>query len=182
MLSDVYKLLESDQQYYMIYKSRGIHNLISGSQVKAEADRLVNHKRVMHFEQAPFDYQPWHIMGICDLVIGAFTSSAPLESVAGGVKTVCYVPSERFNKQALIINTFGRFCAYGYQQLKGNVEYWLKQCSQEDFGAFQDKYIKRYVDSFCDGRAGQRLRSLLMIEQANQPRYQSPAVRELEAV
>lgn len=158
MLRDVRHLLESNEDYFIIYKSRGSRRILDGSPAKREFDKIVKHKRVIYFENAPFNYSANHIIGASDLVVGAFTSSVPMESVVGGIKTICYVPSERFAKSEFIINTFPRFCARGYEELKEYTDHWLYSCTEEDFDNFQNDYIKKYVDSYCDGQATNRLR------------------------
>ncbi len=170
MINDVYRLLESNKDYYILFKSRGYYRYSGNSDVKKEIDRLIAHERVIHVNEtkAHSDYDARCFMGICDLVIGTFTSSAPLESVAGGIRTICYVPSERFNKDVFAVNTFPRFCARGYDQLKEYTEYWLNECSEDDFRCFLDTYVKKHVDDYCDGQAMKRLHSLL-------DRYSGPA-------
>ena len=100
-------------------------------------------------------------MGVSDLVIAAFSSSVAMEAVAGGTRTICYVPSKRFDSEKFVLNSFPRFCARNYEELEKFSDYWINLCSENDFLEFQDNYIKKHVDSYCDGKALNRLYSLL---------------------
>jgi hypothetical protein len=161
MFEDVYRLLEEKSDYYCIYRSRGYSYLLPDSDLKGKVDRLISHPRVSYINKLAPRYNAFDIMGVCDLCIGAFTSSAPQESIAGTVPTICYVPSDRFDKEKFVINTFPHFCARGYDQLKKYAEYWLDECSEHDFQLFLETYIKKYIDRYCDGQATNRLQVLL---------------------
>ena len=100
-------------------------------------------------------------MGISDLAISASGSSAGFEAVAGGIKNIYYAPNGRYNNESFIMNKIPNFCAYGYEQLEGRVDYWLNQCSKDVFSGFLQQHIKKYVDSYCDGRALDRLEDIL---------------------
>ena len=160
MLSDVYDLLESREDSCMVLTHRQIEQLTEGSDLRRKFDQLRKHKRVYDARVLVPAYQAYHLMGACDLVIGGFHSSVPMESVAGGVRTLCYVP-ERLNKDIFIINTFPRFCAHNYTELEKNVDYWLNQCTDKEFQDFQDVYVRAHIDGHCDGQAKKRLRALI---------------------
>ena len=161
MMNDICHLLETNKNWYFVYKSRGGNKDLNHRGLKNSFDRLMAHDRILCADTVKEQYDVQYFIGICDLVIGVFTSSLPLESVVGGVKTVCYIPSERYNKDVFTINTFPNFCAYGYKELKERTDYWLNKCTDDDFHSFQNKYIKRYIDKHCDGQATTRLHSLL---------------------
>lgn len=161
VIDSIFRLLVANKDYYLIYKSNGIDRLLMNRYIKEAVAKLIAHERVLCVNRAALNYTPQHIMGLSDLVIGVFTSSAPVESVVGGVRSVCYVPSERFNKDVFVFNTFPRFCAFGYDELQKYANYWLHQCSNADFTEFQNTYIKKYVDSYCDGKAMTRLHKIL---------------------
>ena len=167
MIADVFRLLESNDDYYILYKARGRGNcFLKNSNVKKEFDRLVKHARVYYTnDELMPQYSGQYFMGIADLVIGAITSSVVLEAVAGGIKTVCYIPPGRFNKDVFIVKHFPCFYASGYEQLEKYTNYWLNQCSNDDFYNFQQIYIKRYIDKYCDGQAIKRVRSRLQQHQ-----------------
>lgn len=163
MFSDILRLLESNDNYYLLYKSRGDSNLSKNSKVKSISDKLINCKRVFYVNEfiANNYYQPQYFMGVSDLVISAFSSSVSMEAVAGGVRTICYVPSARFDSSKLILNEFPRFCVRNYEELEKFSDYWINCCSEEDFREFQNNYVKKYIDSYCDGKALNRLYALL---------------------
>lgn len=168
MLDDIYRFLESNNEYFIVFGSRGHYHLSEDIDVKKAFNRLIEHKRVIYINKLPALYYAFDVMGVCDLVIGAFTGSAPLESVSGGIRTLCYTP-ERFDKDFFILNNFPRFCVHNYDDLKKNADYWLYQCTEEDFCNFQSTYIHKYVDNYCDGRAVERLHSVL--QHYNKPDY-----------
>ena len=76
-------------------------------------------------------------MGVSDLVISAFSSSVTMEAVAGGVRTICYVPSARFYSDKFTLNRFPGFCARNYEELEKLSDYWINRCSEDDFLEFQ---------------------------------------------
>lgn len=160
-VNDVYRILQSNEKYYVIYRTRGRDRFSENGNVKKGVDRLIAHERVFYANKLTPHYKAYDLMGVCDLVIGCFNSSVTQESVAGGIRTICHIPSERFAKDIFTINTFPRFCALGYEQLKEYTEYWLNQCSEDDFRNFQDTYIKGYLDNYCDGKATKRLQLAL---------------------
>lgn len=160
MIEDIYQFLEKNKEYYIVFKPRKMGKFKQDSELSRKFNELINHKRVCDASARASHYKAYHLMGVCDLVIGGFGSSVPLEAAAAGIKSVCYVPP-RFNNRAIIINTFPRFCAGDYKQLEEYAHYWLHQCNEDDFRQFQNTYIRKHVDSFCDGQAMKRLQSAL---------------------
>jgi len=159
MINNIIRLLESDSNYYIIYKSRVMHKIADSSSFKSEIDKLINHERVFCSNRLVPRLMAYDLAGLCDVVIGCFFSSLTLEAVAGGIKTLCYLPDESFIGSGTVVTKFPNFCVTGYQNLDKLLKYWLVDCSREDFYTFQNAYIKDYVDIYCDGRAGERLRA-----------------------
>lgn len=174
MISDVYDFLESREDCCMVLKYRQIEQLTMDSDLRKKFDQLRAHKRVHDANALVPACQAYHLMGVCDLVIGGFHSSVPMESVAGGVRTLCYVP-ERLNKEIFVINTFPHFCAHNYTELVKNVGYWLNQCTEKEFRDFQDTYVKAHIDGYCDGQAQKRLRALIEAMNAGEKETGNPA-------
>lgn len=160
MLDDVYRLLESNDEYFIVFKTRGQYDCCGDADAKKAFNRLIEHKRVIYINKLPVVYAAFEVVGACDIAIGAFCGSVTWESVSGGIRTLCYTP-ERFNKDVFVVNSFPRFCVYNYDDLKKNVDYWLYQCNEEDFYNFQRVYINKHIDSYCDGKAKERLHSVL---------------------
>ena len=161
MLNDIYRLLESSEEYFIIFRSRAHYARSKDINLKKAANKLIGHKRVLYINRSAAQYSASDVMGVCDLVIGSFTSSAPLESVSGGIRTLCYGSSEGFDKDVFVVNSFPRFRVHSYNDLKKNAEYWLYQCSERDFLNFQRRYICKDIDNYCDGKAVKRLHSML---------------------
>lgn len=159
MLDDGYRLLESNDKYFFVFRTRGHYHHSDDSDVKKSFNRLIQHKRVFFMNKLETFYYGFEVMGLCDLVIAAFSGSAPLESVAGGIRTLCYAP-EKFDKDVFVMNNAPRFYVRGYERLKEHAEYWL-QCSEDEFLNFQNNYVKNFVDEFCDGQSKKRLIQIL---------------------
>jgi hypothetical protein len=161
VIKGIYSLLESNKNYYLIYRSRNIDGFLGGSDVKKALDRLILHDRAVYLNWVAPNYNADNIIGACDLCVGCFLSSVPQESVAGGIPAICYMPSDRFAKDFFVMNKFPNFYASGYKQLKERVDYWLNQTNEDDFSKFQNEYIKKHIDTYCDGRATSRLHSFI---------------------
>ena len=162
ILEDILKLLNSHKEYFLIYKpKKDYRRFPRNSLMQREVKKLIGFERVLYVDRFKQKYQAQHIMGISNLVISAFTSSAGFEAIAGGVKTIYYALNDRYNNDVFAVNRCPRFFAYVYQQLKEYVDYWVNQCGEGEFRDFQEQYIKRYVDTFCDGMALDRLEEIL---------------------
>ncbi len=157
MFDDVYRLIESDQKYQLVYKNRGYGRLQGVDVLKSKVDKLIAHERVSYVNELMPGYFAYDFMGICDVVIAAFPSSAILESSVGGVPTICYIPSERFDKEVFVVTRFPNFSARNYDELERGCKYWLDQSDDNVFQQFQGDYLKKYVDAYCDGKASERL-------------------------
>jgi len=165
ILEDILKLLDSHKEYYLIYKpKKDYRRFPDNSSIQRGVKKLIGLERVLYIDRLKQKYQAQHIMGISNLAIVAFTSSAGFEAIAGGVKTIYYASNDRYNNDVFAVNRCPRFCAYGYQQLKEYVDYWINQCGEGEFRDFQEQYIKRYVDTYCDGMALDRLEKILKEE------------------
>ncbi len=161
MLSDVLRLLESNPDYYLVYKSRG-NSFTKESKIKALDEKLKNHQRSFYADEESIPhYDAQTLVGVSDFVIAAITSSLVAESLSGGLKTICYVPQGRFNKDIFLMEKFPYFHTSGYQQLRQYSDYWLYQSKDKDFSDFQQAYVKKYIDKYCDGQAIKRLYSRL---------------------
>jgi polysaccharide biosynthesis PFTS motif protein len=155
------RLLNSNENYFFIYKSRALHHLLEGSEVKDAFNNFINEERVLFVNEIPLEYISTHYMGLSDFVISCYASSVGLEAVSGGIKAIYYTP-KRFYKSAFKIVNFPNFCSCGYVQLKEHTDYWLNHCTEADFKEFQEKYIKRYIDKYCDGASNNRLETFLL--------------------
>jgi len=161
-MADILKLLKSHKEYFLIYKpKKDYRRLPADSLMQKEVRKFISSERTLHIDITKQGYRAQHIMGVSDLIISAFGSSAGFESVAGGVKSVYYAASSRYNSNTFMINKIPRFCAYGYKQLEAYTDYWLNQCRESTFKDFQEQYIKKHIDSYCDGRAFDRLEDIL---------------------
>jgi polysaccharide biosynthesis PFTS motif protein len=160
MLSDIHLLLNTGD-FYLVFKSRNAYKLEHEEAMQAVYRDLISHNRCVYINKKTPFYKAYNIAGICDMVIGDFFSSASLESVIGGVPTVLYAPTERFADDDFVVKGFDNFCAFSYEQLRGCVDYWLGRADKTEFSEFQNMYIKKYIDSYCDGRALSRLHMIL---------------------
>lgn len=160
-MNDTYRIIESNDNYCLVFNSRNSSVLPEMNDVKKALDKLASHSRVFYVNKLNPHYKAYDLLGICDLAIGSFSSSVPQESIAGGIRTICYAPSERHNKEVFVLNRLPRFWAHSYEELEKYTEYWLNECSEKKFRDFQDNYIKKHVDNHCDGRATERLHSIL---------------------
>ncbi|MBN1870845.1 MAG: hypothetical protein JW847_09755 [Candidatus Omnitrophica bacterium] len=160
MIDDIYRLIESNEQYCVVLRYRQVGLWTENGALRKKLEQLIDHERVFDAHRLAPKYQAYQLMGCCDLVIGGFASSVPMESVAGGIRTVCYVP-ERLKKNVFVINSFPKFCPKDFKQLNEYVHFWLDECDDRAFADFQDAYVKPHVDSYCDGQATKRLGALL---------------------
>jgi hypothetical protein len=110
-------------------------------------------------EIAP-DYPAYQIMGICDVVIGGFGSSVPMESIAGGIPALCYRP-KRVCGDHFTINSFQKFCFDSYDELNDYIQFWVN-ADKNVIENFRQNYTMPYVDQYCDGNARKRLSELLL--------------------
>ncbi len=166
MIEDVLKLLDSYKDYFLIYKPKKDYQRFSGNKLMQDATKkLIESERIYCIDKKQQKGQTQDIMGISDLVISAFSSSAGFEAVVGGTKNIYYAPNDRYASNVFRVNNFPKFCAYGYEQLEDYVGYWINQCGESDFRYFQEQYIKKYADTYCDGMAFDRLEKMLKKEE-----------------
>ena len=161
LIQCIQRLLDSNENFFFIYKSRALHHLLEGSEVKEAFKKFIDGERVLFVNEIALEYISTHYMGLSDFVISCYASSVGLEAVSGGIKAIYYTPERFYNKAFTIIN-FPRFCACGYDQLEEYTDYWLNHCTEADFKEFQERYIKRYIDKYCDGASNNRLETFLL--------------------
>lgn len=163
LIKTMKRLLEEDEDFFVIFKFKkrtGIKQFSKDNKLVKEFEGLFQHSRCLYANN--LDIKSYELMGISDLVITAPLSSVMFESLIGGVKTICYDPSGKYNQSHYIIEKFPHFSAHSYEELTENIKYWLKECNKKDFVEFQNNYTKKYVDDYCDGQAMQRFRKVLM--------------------
>lgn len=161
LINDMQRLMASENDLFCIYKSRTVPHYQDEPEVKAKYNEFINNERVLFVNHIQTNLTSTHFMGLSDLVIGCFASSVGMEAVCGGVPALYYTPTRLFRDDSIIRNIPG-FCANGYGELKKLTNYWLKECNASEFTGFQEKYIKRFIDSHCDGGANKRLESILL--------------------
>ncbi|HLF18637.1 MAG TPA: hypothetical protein VI749_07085 [Candidatus Omnitrophota bacterium] len=154
---DAYRFIQEHEQYFFIFKTRSQDAIEQSKELNAEFKKLISHERVIFANEKAPHYASFDFMGIFDLVIGGFNSSATQEALVGGVRAVCQVTSDRFDQAVFDVFKMPKFCVRGYDQLKQAAHYWLHECSEEEFKEYQDAYVKKYIDRYCDGQAQQRL-------------------------
>jgi len=162
VIADILKLLKSHKEYFLVYKPKKDYRKFPADSLMQKGVReLIRSERTLYIDITKQKYQAQHIIGASDLIISGFGSSAGFEAVTGGVKNVFYAANERYNSDTFMINKLPRFCAYGYKRLEEYTDYWLNQCGESVFRDFQEQYIKKHIDSYCDGRALDRLEDIL---------------------
>jgi len=159
MAEDFLKLIAQNRQLYFIFKTRTANKLPADSHIVKVYDQIKNSPRVCFIGNAS-DHKSTELMGICDLVISAYSSSVSLEAASGGIKAVYYTP-ENFMRREFVITSFPRFCATNHCELQDLKDYWLNECNESAWEKFQNDYLKPYIDSYCDGNANNRLARFL---------------------
>lgn len=161
-LESIHLLLKSFDNYFIIYKtkkSKAAYGFLDDIDTKHIIRDLFQNHKLLHSQNA--NLTNYEVMGISDLVVSSPTSSVMYEAIVAGIKSVCYDVSQRYNQDYYLNNKIPYFTAHSFQELVIYIDYWLKECSDDAFKEFQNKYIKRYVDDYCDGRAMERFRELL---------------------
>ena len=159
MATNYYELVKQNKQVYYLFKTRTVNKLPADSQVKQVYDLLRKNERVCFIYNEP-GFKSTKLMGICDLVISAYSSSVSLEAASGGIKSIFYTP-EKFLRKEFPLTHFPKFCARNIFELQDLQNYWLNECNASSFRQFQDNYIKPYIDSYCDGSANSRLEKFM---------------------
>lgn len=163
LLESALHLLETNGSYFVMFKFKnrsGIAQFAEDSSLAKGFERLFSHPRCICVNN--LSITSFEMMGISDLVICTPISSVIFESVIGGIKTVCYDPAGRYRGDHFIINTFPYFTAHSHYELLKNVNYWLNDCGEYEFNKFMEDYIKKYADDYCDGRAIERFKKMLV--------------------
>ena len=164
-LQTIYKILKRYDKITVVFKTKNKPRISSypeqGRNATYILEKLKNHKNFIYGNDKTFS--SYDLMGVSDLVISAPGSSVLYESIIGGKKTISYDPSSRYKEDYILAEKFPNFCAHGFNELEKLIKYWLYDCDEKEFIKFQNKYIKRYFDDYCDGRAVNRLKAHLNI-------------------
>jgi hypothetical protein len=160
MYSDMLRLLEEHENYVVLFGTRNLRRILKGSPVYEDFERLAAHKRCIAVHQVTDRYEAYELMGLSQVNVVCFPGSAPQESLAGGVPTVCYISREEAHARSSIYVQFPFFFVEDYSGLHTHISHWVN-VTAEKFEQYQSAYIKPYIDSYCDGKARHRLREYL---------------------
>lgn len=161
-LDCLYRLITENPNYYLAIKcKKGAIQFYEKTlpQIGQKYAFILKHERILDVSAEKLS--PYEIMGTTDLAIVAPLSSVIYEAVAGGTKTISFDPTRRHDQSYITTEKIPKFSAHNYDELESLVNYWLNECSDEQFAEFQEQQIKKYVDPYCDHKAMERLRLLL---------------------
>lgn len=156
----IYQLLKDHEEYVIVLRTRNVRLLEESDDFSKAFQDFKSHSRVIYVNEVAPEYVGADYMGVCDLVIGGFGSSVPMEAWAGGVKAICQLGSERFRHPSYKVLQMPNYCVLDYKELKAAVDYWFAQDEQSVI-EYQHQYVKKYIDQFCDGNAKNRLHEYL---------------------
>ncbi len=163
LANSMLRLLNENSDYLLVFKFKkgtGIKQFPETSRLTKQFENLFRHPRCIYGNELELAH--FELMGIADLIVTTPLSSVIFEGLVGGVKTFCYDPLGRYDQDHYVIENFPNFSAHSYDELNAYARYWLKELCENEFEEFKDKYIKKYVDGFCDGNAMQRFRDALL--------------------
>jgi polysaccharide biosynthesis PFTS motif protein len=143
-------LARGNPSSYFFFKSK---KDLSQLKIRVGEDvlRLINSIEKMPncFFANEFDLNAYDVMRISDLVVSAPMSTVIFEALCGGVKTITFDPLSQYVNYDIVTNKFPNFNAINYDELDKLVNYWLYQCTNQDFDVFLSDHIKSNVDQNC---------------------------------
>ena len=165
-LQSMKKLLEKNQDFFIISKMKHAGNSLLDKdfphEIKELFRALLRHPRFLEITNA-IEIINFELLGASDLVISAMMSSMLFCSICGGIKTISYDPNNRYNQKCNVIVKCPQVCANNYDELEMKVDFWLDKSSDKDFEEVTERFLKPYIDPYCDGKAVDRFRDLLVL-------------------
>ena len=155
LLLDIEHLVDSHQDYYLIYKSKFVESFFPNDSEVANAQRkLCKHKRIVYLSRLNTErYTAEDIMKASDLIISSHVSSTGFEAISGGKKVLLYSPMCAFNDLNSWVRNIDCINIFGYNQLRESVRFWLDQTQDNYFQRVKSQY-KILIDTRCDQRNG----------------------------
>ena len=164
-MESINNLLDANSNFFIAFKSKEKPQIdsypLEGKKILSMLDKLKENPRFVYANKISLN--SYELMAVSDLVISAPLSSVLFEAVIGGVKSISYDPNSRYIGDYMLAEQFPNFSAHSHDELEKLIKYWLYDCDEKEFIKFQNKYIKRFFDDYCDGRAVNRLKTNLNI-------------------
>jgi hypothetical protein len=156
LLGILIQLLGKNKDTTIVYKLRDLGVFQRSEEIKRLFSLLCNHNRCRVIKNN--EYSVLEVLSISDIVITVPLSSVFTEALSAGINTVCFITQdyliEEFDDSSAWIS---RIFAQDYNQLSECINYWAADKDNVKFAEFMRDYVKKNIDTFCDGQALARL-------------------------
>jgi len=155
-IKGILQILEDYPRFGIIFKNKWSLKKISlwTPSLIEYYEKIDNHPRCYLTDERGSD--PAETIAASDLIISAPFTSPSIESLGAKKRAIYFDASGKFRDS--YYDTFPRFVAHDYLELKNAVSYWLNEISEEQFHVFLDRYILHEIDEYLDGLAITRFR------------------------
>lgn len=156
LLRILIQLLDKNKDITIVYKLRDLGVFQRSDEIKRLFSSLCNHNRCRVIKNN--EYSVLEVLSISGIVITVPLSSVFTEALSAGINTVCFITQdyliEEFDDKSEWIS---RIFAQDYNQLSECINYWASDKDNVKFAEFMRDYVKKNIDTFCDGQALARL-------------------------
>lgn len=160
LLEILIQLLGKDKDVVIVYKLRDLGVFERSEEIKRLFSLVCGHSRCRAIKNN--EYSVLEILSVSDMVITVPLSSVFTEALSAGIKTICFITQdyliEEFNDKSAWVS---RIFAQDYNQLLGCMSYWASDKDNVKFEEFMRNYVKKNIDTFCEGQALARLTDYL---------------------
>lgn len=155
-LDSIIKISKENQDFFYLFKPKKNFNYflkMSNSQILNKIKEIMDLDNVIFFDSSVIDnntIDAHDIIGVSEICIFSPMSSLSYDALCSKKKTIVFDPDKIYNNKKYILTMSELLYAQDYHQLINVLKYWQNNDNDYMVNVLNEKYIKPYIDKYCD--------------------------------
>ena len=126
---------------------------MSSNQIFNKIQEIINLDNIIFFDDSSNDnnkIDAHDIIAVSEICIFTPMSSLSYDALCSKKKTIVFDPDKIYNNQKYILTMSELLYTQDYHQLLNTLKYWQNNDNDYMIDVLNEKYLKPYVDKYCD--------------------------------
>ena len=155
-LDSIIKISKENQEFFYLFKPKKNFNYfakMSSNQIFNKIQEIINLDNIIFFDDSSNDnnkIDAHDIIAVSEICIFSPMSSLSYDALCSKKKTIVFDPDKIYNNQKYILTMSELLYTQDYHQLLNTLKYWQNNDNDYMIDVLNEKYLKPYVDKYCD--------------------------------
>jgi hypothetical protein len=161
-LDSIIRISKENQDFFYLFKPKKDFNYflkMSNNKIFDKIQEIINLDNIIFFDSSFVDknkIDAHDLIAASEICIFSPMSSLSYDALCSKKKTIVFDPDKIYNNEKYILTMSELLYTQDYYQLLNTLKYWLKNENDYMINVLNEKYLKPYVDKYCDKNSVKR--------------------------